>query len=141
MWYQSLQHVGSSVPTTTPPGQGVIEQRNGWDAWTAVGGLLTGVAALAVAVIGGLWAIFRYRREEPHLPRVNADITAELNQIDGVDYLSFTVDIKHLAGGILFLDTATEDGRPLVTVRRLLRPETSGAVPAEDIATCPVLER
>ena len=52
-------------------------------------------AALAV-LGGGLWALWRYTRQKPDLPRVNPSVSASLEVADGVDYVSFEATVAHI---------------------------------------------
>ena len=62
-------------------------------AWAS---LLTAAAAIAGAVVAGMWALFRYRREDPDLPRVNAAVVASYVTRGDVDYISFDLEVTHL---------------------------------------------
>jgi hypothetical protein len=105
---------------------------------TAAASLVTSLSALLVAGIGGYWTLFRYRREDPHLPRVNASVDATLFSEDGLDYISFDATVTHVAGSAL---TIIQDaGRaPRVEVRRLTATSTVGELPPTTVATCPAL--
>lgn len=103
---------------------------------------VTAVAAGAGAGIGGFWTWFRYRREDPYLPRVNASLSAELHRHGHVDYLSFTVEIQHQAGGQLSIEQPENEpeNRPNVLINRLSNATETGEVPSERVTRCRVLQ-
>lgn len=105
----------------------------------AVASAVTALAAIVAAVVGGMWALFRYRRERPHLPRINADIRPRLRENRGVDYISFEVEVVHVAGGVLDIVHSDDSSRALVEVKRLGPATSTGLVPNVPLATCEVL--
>ena len=73
---------------------------------------------------------------------MNASISAELLREGDVDYLSFTVDIQHQAGGELTIEQPKDksEKRPSVVINRLSKATETGEVPAEQVARCVVLQ-
>jgi hypothetical protein len=78
---------------------------------------MTAVSTTAVAGFAALWgagwAVYRYRRAEPDLPRIDASVHANLQSIDGADYLHYEVTVKHLGGAKIFIK---DDPEPTVQV-------------------------
>jgi hypothetical protein len=66
---------------------------------------------ILAVLVGGLWALFRFRHQQPDLPRVNATVCASLSTVDCVDYVSFTVKITHVSGDILSIRREDDDKR------------------------------
>jgi hypothetical protein len=113
-------------------------------AWTeqvtAISTLVTAVSAVVVAGVGGYWALFRYKREDPYLPRINATVGASLFSEEGIDYISFDATVSHVAGSALSI--VQDDGEgPRVEVRRLTTTSDVGGLPAVVVLTCAALER
>jgi hypothetical protein len=65
---------------------------------------VTAGAAVGGAAIGGVWAYFRYRRQAPDVPRVNAVVSATLFRASEHDYVAVDVELRHLAGGSLRIE-------------------------------------
>lgn len=98
---------------------------------------MTAGAAAAGAGIGGLWAIYRYRRQAPDMPRVNVTVTATLIPKPDADYMSINVELRHLAGGTLLIDPP---GNPTVRIIRLAHVDgKAAALDATEIETVAVL--
>src|SRR6516165_4908780 len=96
-----------------------------------IGAWVTIVAVL----VGGGWALWRYRRQKPDLPRVNARVDATLSSVDSVDYITFAVTITHVSGDLISIRRHPEEPRPQnevepkVMVTRLSRTSTEGNLP------------
>jgi hypothetical protein len=55
-----------------------------------------GVAQLALAIVGGLWVFFRFRRERTHVPRITFHLDCKLHGPVRDSYLAeFVVQIKN----------------------------------------------
>lgn len=91
---------------------------------------VTAASAAGGAAIGGVWAYFRYRRQAPDVPRVNAVVSATLFRAAQHDYLAVDVELRHLAGGTLRIERGDEfdPPRPLVTVASLNSDRSSGEI-------------
>jgi hypothetical protein len=102
---------------------------------------LTAVAAVAGAAVGGTWAYFRYRREAPDVPRVDAVVSATLFSDADADYLAIDVKLRHLEGGSLKIerDEGFETPRPVVDIERLAADPTLGALDPILMTTVEVL--
>ena len=98
------------------------------------------VTILAV-LVGGGWAWWRYTRQKPDVPRVNATVDASLSTVDGVDYISFSVTITHVSGDALAIDRRRADRAPRVEVSRLSRVSAHGDLPPTIVVVAPVLAR
>lgn len=98
------------------------------------------VTILAV-LIGGGWAWWRYTRQKPDLPRVNATVDACLCTADGVDYISFSVTITHVSGDALSIQHQPPNDAPKVEVSRLSRVSAHGDLPSTTVVVAPVLMR
>jgi hypothetical protein len=94
-----------------------------------IGALVT----IGAVVVGGWWALFRYRRQKPDLPRVNATVDASLSTRDCVDYISFEVTVTHVSGDTLTVERADLHMRPKVVVSRLTHAEGSAKGDLPDI--------
>ena len=92
-------------------------------------------------LIGGGWAWWRYTRQKPDLPRVNATVEASLTTADGVDYISFSVTITHVSGDALAILHEPPNDAPKVEVSRLSRLSADGDLPPTTVVTAPVLMR
>ena len=92
------------------------------------------VTILAV-VVGGAWAAWRYGRQKPDLPRVNAKVEGPISTVDSVDYISFAVTITHVSGDLLSIRRPPSEPRPQdevepkVVVSRLSRTYAAGNLP------------
>jgi hypothetical protein len=100
-------------------------------AWVTIGAVL----------IGGGWAWWRYARQKPDLPRVNATVDASLHTSNSVDYISFSVTITHVSGDALAIYHEPQDDAPKVEVSRLSRGTVHGDLPATTVVVAPVLMR
>src|SRR4051812_46754895 len=69
------------------------------ERWGTVSDVLTAFGAVAIAVVGAVWTWFRYKRENPYLPRINGTIDLNHSTVKGVDYVSWVLRIEHVAGG------------------------------------------
>lgn len=88
--------------------------------------VVTAVAAAAGAGIGGLWAYFRYRRQEPDLPRVNVAVIATLMHRNGLDYLVVDLEARHEAGAELTIEHSDDFDHPSVVTSRIEDGQTDG---------------
>jgi hypothetical protein len=100
-------------------------------AWVTIGAV----------VIGGGWAWWRYNRQKPDLPRVNATVDASLCTADATDYISFSVTITHVSGDALSIYHQPPDDAPKVEVSRLSRISAPGDLPPTTVVVAPVLVR
>src|SRR5438552_2345689 len=98
------------------------------ERWGTVSDVITAFAAVVIAFIGGLWAWFRYRREDPDLPRVNSSITLQSVNVAGVDYVSWAARVEHVAGAALTILHEPGSG-PTVSVLGYSRANETGPVP------------
>src|SRR5438270_5402467 len=73
------------------------------ETWGTVSDVLTAIAAVIIAGVGGVWAWFRYRREDPDLPRVNSSIALRQVRASDLDYVAWAARIEHVAGSALGL--------------------------------------
>ena len=87
---------------------------------------LTAVALAAGAAVGGVWTYFRYHRQAPDMPRVNAIVSVTLFDKSGVDYLEIETDLEHVTGGILEIKRGGEvdPPQPVVEITRLVAGST-----------------
>lgn len=85
--------------------------------------------------------MWRYFRQKPDFPRVNATVDASLTTADGVDYISFSVTITHVSGGALAILHQPPNEAPSVDVSRLSRASADGDLPATTVVVAPVLVR
>jgi hypothetical protein len=110
---------------------------------TEVLGAWASMVTAVVAVAGGGWALWRYSRQKPDLPRVNVSVSASLYAVGGIDYVSFDATVTHVAGDTLSIDQGGtgEDTAPHVAVRRLARASDEGDLPATLVVTCPALRQ
>ncbi len=102
-----------------------------------IGAWVTIVAVLG----GGGWAFWRYRRQKPDLPRVNATIDASLSTANCVDYVSYEVTVTHVAGDSLSIERPGDEKLPKVLVSRLTHASAKGDLPDTTEVEAPVLER
>ncbi len=100
-------------------------------AWVTIGAVL----------VGGAWGLWRYFRQNPDLPRVNATVEASLTTADGVDYISFSVTITHVSGGALAILRQPQSDVPSVEVSRLSRASAYGDLPPTTVVVAPVVVR
>ena len=99
------------------------------------------VTILAV-LVGGSWAYWRYRRQKPDLPRVNATVDASLSTPDySVDYISFAVTITHVSSDSLSIEHDPPGNAPKVEVGRLSRASAQGDLPSTTEVEAKVLTR
>jgi hypothetical protein len=104
------------------------------------------VTILAV-VVGGLWALWRYRRQKPDVPRVNAKVEASLSTIESVDYITFAVTITHVSGDLLAFRRRPNENvppdkkepNPTVVVTRLSSTSALGNLPESEGTKADVL--
>lgn len=82
---------------------------------------MTAVAAIGGATVGGVWAYFRYRRQEPDVPRVNALVSATRFEQGAKDFLAVEVELRHTAGGRLRIDRdgGFDPSQPVIEISRL----------------------
>lgn len=82
---------------------------------------VTAIAAIGGATVGGVWAYFRYRRQEPDVPRVNALVSATRFEQNGRDFLAVEVELRHTAGGRLRIerDVGFDPSQPVIEISRL----------------------
>lgn len=98
------------------------------------------ITILAV-LVGGGWAWWRYTRQKPDLPRVNATVDASLSTVGGLDYISFGVTITHVSGGALTIEREPTEDAPRVEVSQLSRISAHGDLPPTIVVVAPVLVR